>query len=231
MLSPVNQEPGVFPPLLWVGGWASDLHCWDGLLAELYPQFEHRFIDSHAVLENGARLERIVSDASVGTCVVGWSLGSLLLEGMLRDGKIPPTIPILSVCPFLDFCAEDGPWKPLVLRRMIRRIHTDPLGTLEDFGNLMGLAGLQRQAWLQQAMELGEESLVGGLETLLNTRWETPWARHPGRLWVISPDDAVSPPCSTPTERTRLAPAGSGHIPFLRHPEAFGQILQELASS
>lgn len=230
MLRPVNQEQGGTPPLIWIGGWASDLHCWDGLLASLYPQFEHRFIDAHAVLASGARLERLVEEAASGTCLVGWSLGSLLLEGLLSEGRIPETCPVLSVCPFLDFCTEEGPWKPLVLRRMMRRIQTDPLGTLEDFAALMGLAGLERKAWLEQAMELGEESLVRGLETLQHTRFEAPWASHPRRLWAVSPDDPISPRCSTPAERTRLCPDRSGHIPFLRHPEEFGRILQELAA-
>ncbi|MBK8802011.1 MAG: hypothetical protein IPN71_08130 [Fibrobacteres bacterium] len=226
----MNQAQGGAPPLIWIGGWASDLQCWDGLLASLYPGFDHRFIDAHAVLDSGARLRRLVEDAGSGTCVVGWSLGGLLLEGLLREGLVPPTCAVLTVCPFLDFCTGDGPWKPLVLRRMMRRIQTDPLGTLEDFGTLMGLAGLQRKAWLEQAMELGEESLVRGLEILERTRWEAPWASHPRRLWAFSPDDPVSPPCDTPLPQTRRCPELSGHIPFLRHPAAFGAILDELAA-
>lgn len=230
MLSPVNQVPGATPPLLWIGGWASDLHCWDGLLGSSFPQFEHRFIDAHSVLDSDARLARLLEDPAPGTCLVGWSLGALLVEGLVRAGRVAPEIPVLSVCPFLDFCAEDGPWRPLVLRRMIRRVQTDPLGTLEDFGTRMGLEGLVRSAWLAQAMELGEESLARGLDTLLATRWAAPWADHPKRLWVVSPDDRVSPPCPTPPDRTRYSPEGSGHVPFLRHPEAFSGILRELSS-
>ncbi|HNY29385.1 MAG TPA: hypothetical protein PKO15_00725 [Fibrobacteria bacterium] len=225
----MKQVPGTFRPLLWIGGWASDLQCWDGLLASSYPGFDHRFIDSHAVLESTTRLERLVEDAPDGTCLVGWSLGALLVERLLREGKVPHRIAVLSVCPFLDFCAEEGPWRPLVLRRMIRRVQSDPLGTLEDFGTRMGLEGLHRQAWLAQAMELGEESLVRGLVALLSTRWPPPWAFHPRRLWAVSPDDQISPPCPCPAEATRRCPEGSGHVPFLRHPVAFGNILQELA--
>ena len=36
-------------------------------------------------------------------------------------------------------------------------------------------------------------------------------------------------PCRTPESVTRVMPAGSRHVPFLNHPEAFHAALVELA--
>ena len=218
-------------PLYWIGGWASDLQCWDGLLGGFYPEFDLRFVDAHSVLGESSRLEHMLSEASAGSCVAGWSLGGLLLESLVREGRVPPEMPVLTVCPFLDFCSDDGPWRPLVLQRMMRRIFGDAAGTLSDFGDRMGLEGLVREAWFQQALELGEESLAEGLSKLRSHRLAAPWAHHPRRLFAVTPDDPVSPPCETPLAATRILPAGSGHIPFLRHPDAFREILLELAAS
>jgi hypothetical protein len=225
----VEKGGGGDVPLYWIGGWASDLQCWGGLFKELYPGFDLRFLDVHTVLEGDARLERMLSSAPPGACVAGWSLGSLILERLLREGRIRPEIPVLSICPFLDFCDPAGPWRPQVLHRMVRRIFGDAAGVLSDFGDRLGLEGAERSAWFRQALELGEESLAEGLTLLQDLRFEQPWASHPVRLFAISPDDPVSPDCEVPGNSRRDLPMGSGHIPFLRRPEAFRTILMELA--
>ena len=224
---PVEGERGT-TPLYWIGGWASDLQCWDGLLRERFPDFDLRFVDAHSVLGDGSRLEHLLAAASAGSCVAGWSLGGLLLEDLLRRGRIPPEMPVLTVCPFLDFCDPAGPWGTLVVRRMMRRLFGDAAGTLSDFAERMGLEGDLRRAWFRQAAEMGEETLAEGLSALLDRRFPQPWASHPRRLFAISPDDPVSPPCATPPGESRTMPPGSGHIPFLRHPQAFAEVLAEL---
>lgn len=215
-------------PLYWIGGWASDLQCWDGLLGASYPEFDIRFVDAHSILSGESRLEHLLAMAPPGSCVAGWSLGGLMLENLLRQGRVPPEMPVLSVCPFLDFCSPSGPWKPLVLRRMVRRIFGDAAGVLSDFGDRLGLEGDLRAGWFRQALELGEENLAEGLGLLQTLRLEGPWAPHPRRLFAVSPDDPVSPACEVPAEVRREMPAGSGHLPFLRHPEAFRSVLLEL---
>lgn len=216
-------------PLYWIGGWASDLQCWDGLLAASFPEFDLRFVDAHSILAGESRLEHLLAVAPPGSCVAGWSLGGLLLENLLRQGRVPPEMPALSICPFLDFCDPAGPWKPLVLRRMVRRLFGDAAGVLSDFADRMGLEDDLRSGWFHQALELGEENLAEGLTLLQTLRLEGPWASHPRRLFAVSPDDPVSPACEVPDEVRREMPTGSGHIPFLRHPEAFHAVLLELA--
>jgi pimeloyl-ACP methyl ester carboxylesterase len=224
----VKQNAGATTPLYWIGGWASDLQCWDGLLRESLPEFDLRFLDVHNFLDATERLEHLLAVAPAGTCLAGWSMGSLVVERLLREGRVPLEMPVVNICPFLDFCDPTGPWKPLVLRRMIRRIFGDASGTLSDFASLMGIEGRIREGWLRQALEMREETLAEGLVALEATKFDAPWHEHPRRLFVVSPDDKVSPACPTPDSVTRTMPAGAGHVPFLTHSEAFREALLEL---
>lgn len=225
----VEESGGADIPVYWIGGWASDLQCWEGPLRANFPGFDVRFVDAHSVLQGDERLERMLSSAPPDACIAGWSLGSLIVERLLRNHRIPPELPVLSICPFLDFCDPLGPWKPQILRRMVRRIFGDAAGVLSDFGDRLGLEGEERSSWFRQGMELGEESLAEGLTLLQTLRFQRPWASHPLRLFAISPDDPVSPACEIPRGSRRDLPTGSGHIPFLRHPEAVRAVLLELA--
>lgn len=219
---------GALPPLYWIGGWASDLQCWDGLLRESLPDFDLRFLDVHNFLDSTDRLEHLLAVAPAGSCLAGWSLGALVVERLLREGRVPLEMPVVSICPFLDFCATDGPWKPLVLRRMVRRIFGDAPGVLSEFAANMGLEGMVRDAWIRQALEMSEDVLAEGLLALEKTKFVAPWHPHPRRLFVVSPDDRVSPACPTPAGSTRVMPEGSGHAPFLNRPEAFREAMLEL---
>jgi pimeloyl-ACP methyl ester carboxylesterase len=156
-------------------------------------------------------------------------MGSLVVERLLREQRVPLEMAVVNICPFLDFCDPEGPWRPLVLRRMVRRIFGDAPGVLSDFATNMGLEGRVKESWMRQALEMREEVLADGLSALETTKFATPWADHPRRLFVVSPDDRIAPPCSTPEADTRHMPAGSGHVPFLNHPEPFHEILRELA--
>lgn len=215
-------------PIIWIGGWASDVQCWEDDLLPAFEGFQPRFVSAHVVLEGGGRLEDLLATSPEGTVLAGWSLGSLLVERLLREGRVPAAMPVIRVCPFLDFCDPTGPWRPLVLRRMIRRLFGDAQGVLEDFAELAGIpAGPLRRVWLNHAAALGEESLADGLSILADLRFSEPWASAPGGF-IISPDDAVSPRISTPAFQTRIMPPGSGHVPFLTHPQVFSQALREL---
>lgn len=214
--------------IIWVGGWASDLACWENVLRPLLDGFHLRFLSAHAFLRGTAPLEAVLESAPPGTVLAGWSLGSLLVEDLLRSGGVPTEMPVVRVCPFLDFCDPSGPWRPLVLRRMARRLNGDAHGVLEDFADLAGIpSGPLRRAWFDQASAIGEFDLAEGLAALENLRHPAPWADAPGGF-LVSADDAVSPPCTTPEACTIVLPEGSGHVPFLNQPEAFVPALREL---
>jgi pimeloyl-ACP methyl ester carboxylesterase len=82
---------------------------------------------------------------------------------------------------------------------------------------------------MRQAIEMQEEILADGLSALETIKFAGPWTDHPRRLFVVSPDDRIAPACSTPEAETRHMPVGSGHVPFLSHPDRFHEILRELA--
>lgn len=155
-------------------------------------------------------------------------MGSLVVERLLREGRVPLEMPVVSICPFLDFCSIDGPWKPMVLRRMVKRLFGDASGVLSEFAVNIGLEGRMKEAWIRQALEMPEDVLADGLLALEKTKFVAPWHDHPRRLFVVSPDDRISPKCPTPAEATRIMPMGSGHAPFLNRPEAFREALLEL---
>lgn len=218
-------------PIIWIGGWASDVHCWEDTLEAALSGFRPRYVSAHTILGGVDRLQGLLDASGPGTVLAGWSLGGLLVERLLRDGRVPSGMPVVRICPFLDFCAPGGPWKPRVLHRMCHRLFGDAHGVLEDFADLAGIpAGPLRRVWLDQASQLGEENLAEGLELLGELRLSGPWAEAPGGF-IVSPDDAVSPPTPTPPEATRVMPRGSAHVPFLAHPQAFQQALQELVGS
>jgi hypothetical protein len=112
---------------------------------------------------------------------------------------------------------------------MIKRIFGDAPGLLSDFAMNMGLDGLMKESWMRQALEMQEEVLADGLSALEAMKFTGPWSDHPRRLFVVSPDDQIAPSCPTPDAHTRHMPIGSGHVPFLRHPAPFHDILRELA--
>ncbi|MCB9495406.1 MAG: alpha/beta hydrolase [Fibrobacteria bacterium] len=218
-------------PLIWIGGWASDLQSWENHLGEALEGFSPRFISAHVLLEGAGRLRTLLDSLSGDAVLAGWSLGALLVERMLREGMVPEGMPVVRICPFLDFCSPAGTWTTRHLRLMAHRLYGDPHGVLEDFANLAGIpAGPLRQLWLDHATALGEDNLVDGLQLLGSLRLESPWVARPGGF-IVSPDDRVSPKASFPEESTEWMPPGSGHVPFLVHGEAFNLALHRLAGS
>lgn len=213
-------------PLYWVGGWASDLDAWGDELDARFPEYSLRFLCAHNFLASGDRVQDLLEAAPPDAALAGWSLGALLVEKWLTEGRVPKTMPVVSICPFLDFCAPDGPWAPRVLRAMTRRLFGDAQGVLTDFATRCGLeAGPRHELWMRQATALGEASLADGLQALADLRLER-WADHPRRRFLVAPDDRVSPPTPTPEALTELLPEGSGHVPFLNRPEAFDAALR-----
>lgn len=197
-------------------------------MREALEGFRPRFLSAHAFLRGTASLGGMLAAEPEGTILAGWSLGALLVEDLLRTGLVPSAMPVVRVCPFLDFCDPAGRWRPLVLRRMARRMRGDAHGVLEEFAALADIPeGPLFREWIAQAAAIGEEGLVEGLAALEAMRFPAPWADAPGGF-LVSPDDGVVPPCPTPDSCTVLLPEGTGHVPFLRRPEAFNLALREL---
>lgn len=219
-------------PILWLGGWASDLACWRDELAGLYPGREHRFLDAHAVLAAPGRLATAAAGLDAGATLVAWSLGSLILHKTLAAGW-RPACRLVSASPVFDFCRADGPWPPAAVKRMSRRLQGERAAVLAEFRSLaLGNSGVthpgRAEAWTRQASAYPADSLAAGLAYLAETRAvpaEVPaGARH---FFLASAHDPIAPLARPDIAGRNWAEYPEGHTPFLDYPALLSPFLAE----
>ncbi|MEN9353511.1 MAG: hypothetical protein RL318_836 [Fibrobacterota bacterium] len=169
-----------------------------------------------------------------GAVAIAWSLGSLLALRAWNAGNWPEGMPLVAVCPVVDFCAEAGPWRRLHLDRMIRGLSRGREAVLEDFRKLVWeeMPPELADPWREQASRIPVPSLVRGLEILRDDRLSMirPGA---GLVLIEGTGDRVSPSLDAVLGKADLAllsrrTLATGHVPFLEDPEGFGRILSEL---
>jgi pimeloyl-ACP methyl ester carboxylesterase len=234
-----QPDPG--PAVHWLGGWASSLDCWEPQLRALFPDFGHRFIDTHAVLEASPG-EAGIAGLPAGDVVAAWSLGSLRAHRWIESGAWPEGLPLLSLCPVFRF-VQPGAFGESILLRMEQKLGAEREAVLRDFWRRMPKAADMPPEW--------EENWIAGtrryddaeiLRALQYLRLETVDA---GALRAL-------PSASLPVgwdliagARDRLAPAGEwkdalpaaarlhvydgGHIPFWECPEQVRDSLHTLS--
>lgn len=214
-------------PMLWIGGWASNLACWRKTIEARFPGRKHRYLDAHALLADDTALESAAAGMPPGGVILAWSLGSLLLHRALSSGPFPD-VRMISLCPILDFCGEGSPWPPAVLARMLRKLARSREEVLEEFWKLAkGDSAVDPEAedaWKRQAAGYTLDSLAAGLEALGSLKVEpAALPRRPGRhALVASPRDPVAPAAAqlAGLEDIPVFAYPGGHLPFLDHPEA-----------
>ena len=212
----------------WIGGWASPIGLWEREIALLLPACEHRFLDAHELLDGEASLGQELSKLDSGSLVVAWSLGSLLALELMEAGNWPRGVRLVAVCPVLDFCDLSGPWRPLVLDRMIRALGKDLAGTLTSFRERMWPAMPLNFAarWLSRAMLIPLPWLVHGLEVLRDRKVNAALLDGADITWVTGGRDAVSPVLAgLQGDVHRL---DTGHVPFLEDGNGFRSVLAEI---
>lgn len=217
-------------PVLWMGGWASNLACWRGTFENLYPGREHIFLDAHAVLSEPGLLPLAAASLPPGGTLVAWSLGSLLLHRALAEDGFRPACRLVSACPIFDFCREGGPWPRAALSRMARRLPKGREAVLSEFWALVkgnsSVTPDQDQAWLAQSRNHPLESLLEGLEALGGLRIERdllpPQAR---RHFLASARDPLSPPAREAFPGPGWIGYPQGHLPFLDYPDLLRPLL------
>ncbi len=215
--------------ILWVGGWASDLSPWGGVLADLYPGHAHRFLDAHAVLDGKADLRAEAGRLPADGCLAAWSLGSLLAHQALAEGWLP-ACRVLSICPIFEFCRDEGPWPRAAVLRMARRLAREREKVLSEFrdaawGNSPVTEGMAA-AWRDRAAGYTAESLARGLECLAGSRLASESAPPSlGLAFLASPLDPLSPalPGTAAVPGWTLYPRG--HLPFLDVPRLVAPLL------
>lgn len=219
-------------PMLWIGGWASNLACWRRSIEARYPGRRHRFLDAHAVLADEGVLQSAAAGMPPGGIILAWSLGSLLLHRALASGTFPE-VRTVSLSPIFDFCGEGSPWPPTVLAHMLRRLARSKEEVLGEFlTRIRGRSALtpeEEAAWRSQAREYTFDSLAAGLEALGSIKVEpASILRRDGdsvrRLFLASDADPLAPAAvqlaGLPEDLQRgLTGYPEGHLPFLDHPD------------
>ncbi len=217
-------------PVIWLGGWASNLGCWRNRLEELYPDREHAFLDAHSVVAEPGLLRLAISSLPRGGTFIAWSLGSLLLHRGLADLEWEAECGLVSISPIFDFCREDGPWPPAALIRMTRKLPKSRETVLNEFldlvqGRLQMQAG-EVEAWKIQSRKYTLDALLEGLEALggiVIKNSQLP--KNPRHVFLCSVKDPLAPPNREDFPGPGWIGYPEGHLPFLDYPNLLRPLL------
>ncbi|MBF0432245.1 MAG: hypothetical protein HQK83_13255 [Fibrobacteria bacterium] len=212
--------------LIWTGGWASNLVCWQKDIEQLYPGNKHIFLDSFDVLRPECTVVNMAKSYE-NPVFIFWSLGSLTFFYWLMShgkGVVPKGLHFISLCPIFDYCMKPGGWDPRVLKLMISGLEKDRNKVLGSFLRRLNkgdaLSESQQYAWLalNQPDRMSIETLQRGLNFLMETKI------HPEILkpyekqlcFVISRCDPVAPePKGIKSLQCPVKFVEKGHLPFL----------------
>jgi pimeloyl-ACP methyl ester carboxylesterase len=231
------------PVVLWMGGWVSSLDCWEPQLRALFPEFDHRFLDTHSVLDAE------VPPFNAGTSgwsseepfvVAAWSLGSLRVHRWMADGAWPVDVPVLSLCPVFRFVqpGTPGTFGESILLRMEQKLGAERETVLRDFWRRMPKAADMppewEAAWLTGTRRYDDESVLRALRYLrvesadpatlasVPARWEL-IAGAQDRLVALGAWKDELP------AQAKLTVHPGGHIPFWECPDLVGGALRRLS--
>ncbi len=222
--------------LLWLGGWASDLECWEPWIQEYYPAFEHRFEDTHRLISNTVQLNQLMDRYPETDAVLAWSMGSLWLHQALSTNTQKPASKyrFISLCPIYDFCGQGG-WPERVLLRMRRQLKQNPKSVIRTFGKTMlaslGLESALFEEWEIQALRKCSEIelLDQGLEFLQTTTVLPQDIVFQARsfLMVAGAEDPIAPTLESGLFKSNdYVILQGGHCPFLADPTGFRSYLE-----
>jgi pimeloyl-ACP methyl ester carboxylesterase len=226
------------PVVHWLGGWVSSLECWEPQLRALYPEFEHRFHETHDLLD--VPRPPVLPDGN--NIVAAWSLGSLRAHRWMAEGTWPKDLPLLSLCPVFRFVQPESPssFGESVLLRMEKKLGSAREAVLLDFWRRMPKASEMPSEWESRWIEASRRyDDAGVLRALQYLRLETAdpsalksvpdrWELIAGEADRLAPvgawKDALPP-------HARLSVHPGGHIPFWERPDLVRESLTRLSAS
>jgi pimeloyl-ACP methyl ester carboxylesterase len=217
--------------LHWLGGWASSLRCWEPMLRERFPDFEHHFPDTHVLLGKPpaqAVIPFAEAAAEGGSIVVAWSMGSLLTHHWIEQKVWPMELPLLSLCPVFRFLRPGAFGEPILVR-MEKKIQSGREArdsVLRDFWRRMPRAAeipsVWEESWMNGTRRYSDEALIQGLEFLRHTLIDSLGNFPPKRWELLAGDQDLL----SPGPRAEILPAqahfttyAGGHLPFWECPE------------
>lgn len=221
---------------LWIGGWASSVEVWDPWITASFPQWKHGYLAVEQLLDLSpeALVQALrMEDGSRPDVILAWSLGSHVALRLWNAGAWPEAVRLVAICPVVEFCAAEGPWKRIHLDRMIRGLGRDRAAVLCDFRELLWGAMPEEEVsrWNRAAAEIPLERLVRGLECLRDGRLEG-IRPGPGLELIEGAHDRVVPRLDVVLGALAFEGIGhhalaTGHVPFLEDPEGFGTLLHQ----
>lgn len=243
--------------VLWIQGWAANPSIWKPCIEHL-RDYEHLFVDfaqcdSPSDLESAidrqiAALPDVTTDGSAAPmdwCIVGWSLGALLLlQSLLRTAAASSArrSSVRSICIVggtLCFTSAHS-WPKRAIERMRARMRADPAQCLRQFNRLM----FSDREWSrpeirdvadQLSTDWTPNGLDAGLQLLSRIDLRSLWSHHvhalPPLRWLHGQCDAVCPIAAVPhhwSASARFEALPCGHAPFITQPRLFASRLREL---
>jgi hypothetical protein len=221
----------MFKNILWLGGWASNIKCWEKEIERLYPEQKHTFLDTHLLLPTPDLLQNTLQNLPTDTAIAAWSLGSLWVHQQLSLGILKSSHSILSICPIFDFCNPQGHWKSKVLRRMQQKLALDKTQVLKDFWKQFQAPDPFEKTWLEQAEHYSEESLKQGLDYLMNTQVNLNYLKpYASQIFFVNPqNDLLSPSLLALNQNPfRSISINGGHLPFLENAQTFNSLFAKM---
>ena len=231
----------------WLGGWASSLDCWEPQLSALFPAFNHRFVDTHEVLDS-TPLQAGLTALPAGDVVAAWSLGSLRAHRWIEEGVWPDKLPLLSLCPVFRF-VQPGAFGESVLLRMEQKLGAEREAVLRDFWRRMPKAADMppewEENWIAGTRRYNDAQILHALQylrletvevstlsvlpaTSLPSRWELIVGARDRLARVGEWKDTL--PQMLP-EVVQVHVYDGGHIPFWECPELMEKSLNTLSQN
>jgi pimeloyl-ACP methyl ester carboxylesterase len=245
-MNPAADKPVVRAVIHWMGGWVSSLECWEPQLNALFPEYEHRFLDTHSLLDLDTPPDWIEStprDSHVHI-IAAWSLGSLRVHRWMADGAWPVNVPVLSLCPVFRFVQPEtsGTFGASILLRMEQKLGAEREAVLRDFWRRMpktaDMPPEWEAAWIAGTRRYDDASVLHALQYLRREAADPASLKSVPDRWelIAGEKDRLAPAGSLEAMRNNL-PAHArlnihpgGHIPFRECPGLVGESLRRLAA-
>jgi len=224
------------PVVVWMGGWVSTLGCWESQLRSAFPEFEHRFVDTHSVLSLKTPPESVTS----ATVLAAWSLGSLRVHRWMADGVWPVHVSVLSLCPVFRFVQPGtaGTFGESILMRMEQKLGLERETVLKDFWRRMPKAAAMpsdwEAAWLTGTRQYDDASVLHALQYLRTESADPETLASVPQRWelIAGAQDRLAPVGEWKEQlpvQARVTVHPGGHIPFWECPELVSGSLRRLA--
>jgi pimeloyl-ACP methyl ester carboxylesterase len=236
------------PLVVWMGGWVSSLGCWETQLRAAFPDFDHEFVDTHAVLDESMPPAALVGSLGKGASrtpphaervVAAWSLGSLRVHRWIAEGVWPVEVPVLSLCPVFRFVQPGtaGTFGESILLRMEQKLGMERETVLRDFWRRMPKASAMppdwEAAWIEGTRRYDDKSVLRALQYLRLEHADLSALTSVPQRWelIAGVQDRLAPLgawTDALPRHARLTTHAGGHIPFWECPELMAASLDRL---